>query len=112
MSTTVAATLDKLNTLNTAIQMVASTAATAQQLVGTAPTNAQKLQAAVAIASAFDPQVAQLSIPLELLISNMVSLFNIFGIFTHTTNPTATPAGTPVPAQVVDSAQFMSQTTA
>lgn len=70
-----------LSTISTAIQTVEAAATTAIATTGQAPTSAQKLQAAVAVASALNPQIASLVTPVESLISSLVSVFNLFGLF-------------------------------
>ena len=88
---TIQTTADHINQINTVVQQVAAAASVAQATTGTAPTNAEKLQAAVTIATTLNPQLAALVTPLETLISNAVSLFNIFKLFGAHNNPTSTP---------------------
>lgn len=91
---TIQATADHINQINTVVQQVAAAATVVQQTTGTAPSNAEKLQAAVAIATTLNPQLAQLVVPIETLISNAVSLFNVFKLFGAHNNPAA-PAPAP-----------------
>jgi hypothetical protein len=74
------------------VEQLASQAVAA---TGTAPTNAQKLQAGVAIASALDPQIGTTVANVGTLISAVVGVFNLFGIFNH-----GAPAAAAAPAPV------------
>jgi hypothetical protein len=76
-----AVTAAHLNTIATAIQTVETAATTAVAATGQSPTSTQKLQAAVTIAAALNPNIAALVTPVESLISSMVSVFNLFGLF-------------------------------
>ena len=82
-------TSDKLTTIATAVQTVEAVATQAAAVLGTAPTGAQKLQAAVQVASALDPTVAQWAVPVETLIGAVVGIFNLFGAFKHNAAPGA-----------------------
>lgn len=80
-----AVTADHLNTIASAIQTVEAAATTAIAATGQAPTNVQKLEAAVSIATALNPQLNQLVTPVSSLINSMVSVFNLFGLFKRST---------------------------
>ena len=72
-----------LSTIATAVQGVESLAAQSLQATGTAPSSEQKLAAAVQMASVLDPSVGQLVTPAAALVSSVVSIFNMFGLFGH-----------------------------
>lgn len=93
---TIAVNTGHLQTIATATQAVESMAQTALATTGQPPTAAQKVAAAVQIASALDPQVVQVTTPLEVLIGSVVGIFNLFGIFKHSA-PVA-PVAPPVVA--------------
>lgn len=72
-----------LATVTTAIQTVETLAVNAVAQGTAAPTNAQKLEAAISLASAIDPAIGVWVVPAEALINALVGVFNIFGIFKH-----------------------------
>lgn len=80
-----------LATLSSHLETAAAAATQVEQMAqfalvqtGNAPSNAQKLQAAVAIASAVNPLIATNAQAATSMINSLVSVFNLFGIFKRT----------------------------
>jgi hypothetical protein len=63
-------------------QMAAQAVATGAQ----AMTGPQKLQAALSLASALDPQINAVALPLESIFSAVVGIWHLFGVFPKHTN--------------------------
>ncbi len=92
-------TPEKLNTIAAAIQSVESIATTAVAVTGTAPTNEQKLNAALSIATAADPAIAPYTAAASVIISALVGIYNLFGVFKKKAAAPVAPAIAPLTAQ-------------
>lgn len=87
-----------LASISSALETAAAAATQVEQLsavalaqTGSTPSNAQKLQAALSIASAVNPTIGADAAAATLLINALVGVFNLFGIFKRA--PAATVAG-------------------
>lgn len=83
-----------------AVQMVEVGAAQAQAIGQQPLTSEQKLQAAVDMVSAVSPHAAAILGPLKVIISSVVSMFNLFGVFKRSSAPTASLPAAAQPAPV------------
>jgi hypothetical protein len=95
--TNMSITKEKLEIIAGAVQTVETLAATAVAQTGTTPTAQQKLNAAVAIATAVDPELAPRVTLVQSIISSLVGVFNIFGIFKKKLPAQPAPVAVPAP---------------
>lgn len=72
---------EKLNTIATSIQQVETIAIAAVAAGATAPTSQQKLDAAIMIATTIDPTLQEKITPVKAIVSSLVGVFNLFGLF-------------------------------
>ena len=86
-------TPSQLTTIASVAQAVEQTAATAVAVTGTAPTSAQKLQAAIGIAQVVDPSLTSTVTPLEEIFASVVAMLHLFGVFSNSTATTAAQIG-------------------